>query len=643
MSLCAIHRILDEHLVHGRVVAGGQIGVRADQMMTQDAVGTMVFLHLEKLGPPRLAGKFAICYVDHNTLGVGPQNAQDHRFLETSCAKGRIHFSKAGNGIGHQVHLERYGVPGELLLGADSHVPTLGGLGMLAIGTGGMELAVALRGVPHYLVCPSVTKVVLTGKLRPWCAAKDVILDIIGRLRDRQLIDTALEYTGSGVGNLSVPQRAVIANMGAELGVTTSWFPSDENTKSYLASQGRARIYRKISSHPKADYADEIQLHLSKVVPMVALPPSPHNTVPVEEVAGIEVDQVAVGSCTNGFYDDLARVALVLRRKSIHPTINMVVAPATHQVMRTLMEFGYLKDILEAGARLGESTCGFCIGQGHTPAAGWKSVRTSNRNFEGRCGTKNASVYLVSPQTAAATAVYGVLTDPRKLGKREPSPKIIQRFTINDGLVVVPLKQTKNVTVQRGSNLVGPPSIGPLPQQLKGEVVLVLRDHVSTDHILPAGRWLKHRSDVIEYAKHTFNVLDPDFARRAKRVKDRGLCGIIVAGVAYGEGSSREHAALCPLVLGVRVVLAKSIERIHRSNLVNAGIVPLTFINPKDYGLIRPGDELELPWLADELAKSDLVTVRNKERNYEIKFGHGLKPRQIKIILAGGLLEYVSG
>lgn len=642
MSLCAVHTILKDHLVHGQVVPGKEIGIRADQMMTQDAVGTMVFLHLERLGQPRLSGRLAICYVDHNTIGVGPQNAQDHRFLQTSSAKAGMYYSKAGNGIGHHVHLERYGMPGRLLIGADSHVTTLGGLGMLAIGTGGIELATGLRGAPHYLICPAVIRVRLTGHLRPWCSAKDVILEIIRRLRNRSLVNIVLEYDGPGVMSLNVPQRAVIANMGAELGATSSWFPADEQTRSYLISQGRGRVYRKVCSDPKAEYADEIELELKKVVPMVALPSSPRNVVPVEEVAGLRVQQVAVGSCTNGFYEDLAVVAMVLKRRKVQRDVSMVMAPATRQVMRALMDSGYLRNLVDSGVRLAESTCGFCIGQGHTPGTNWVSVRTNSRNYEGRCGTKDASVYLVSPQTAVATSVFGVLTDPRKLGRQEPKPKKFKRFPISDG-VVAPLVRGEKVKVERGSNLVEPPAIEKLPSHLKGVAVLILRDHVSTDHILPAGRWLKHRSNIIEYAKHTFDVIDPDFVRRTKRVRDLGYYNIIVAGLAYGEGSSREHAAICPMVLGVRVVLAKSIERIHLSNLINFGIVPLTFINHKDYNLVRQDDELELPWLVTELERNELVTVRSQKRGYEFKVNHGLMRRQIKVLLVGGLLNYLSG
>jgi aconitate hydratase len=641
MALPAIYQILQDHLVSGSIGPGEEIGIRADQMLTQDGTGTMVFLHLGKLKAPRLRGKLAICYVDHNTLGEGPENADDHLFLQTACAHFGLHFSKPGNGIGHQVHLERFGVPGQLLLGADSHVTTLGGLGMLAIGTGGLELAVALTGAPHYFVCPSVTRVLLRGRLKPWCTAKDVILQILGRLASRNNVGTALEYAGAGVAALSVAQRATIANMGAELGVTTSLFPADEITRTFLAAQARVRSFHRVRAPQKADYAEEIEVDLDKVVPMVALPHSPDRVVAVREAGGIAVQQVAVGSCTNGAFHDMARVALILRQGSVHPDVSMFVAPGTRQVLRTLMERGYLKDIVGAGARIGESVCGFCIGNGQAPGHGWVSVRTSSRNYQGRCGTQDAEVYLVSPETAAATALRGVLTDPRDLKRPAPRPNVPRRFPVDDSMILAPPKKGR-VGIVRGPNIVDPPTNKRLTPHLMGQLVLKLSDGISTDHILPAGRWLKYRSNVQEYSRHTFQGIDPQFVARAERNKKSAIANVVVAGEGYGEGSSREHAAMCPRYLGVRVIIAKSFERIHVSNLIHHGIVPLQFIDSESYGRVQQGDDLEFPWIINELKRSSLVTVRSPEKGYEFKVKHGLSRRQVDILIEGGLLNYVA-
>jgi aconitate hydratase len=642
-NLSATYQILERNLVHGSLRPGEEIGIRANHLLAQDGTGTMVFLHLSKLGKPRLKGKFAICYVDHNTLGDGPENADDHRFLQTSCAAAGMHFSRPSNGIGHQVHLERFARPGQLLIGADSHVTTMGGIGMLAIGTGGLEMAVALTGTPHYFVCPAVTRVVLTGKLKPWCSAKDVVLAVIGKLAKKNNVGASLEYDGSGVKNLSVPQRATITNMGAELGVTTSLFPADDVTRAYLSSQSRASHFKRLKAGKNAEYVEEIELDMSSVVPMVSLPHSPDKVVPVREVSGLEVQQVAVGSCTNGFFEDLATVALMIKGRKLAPNLNMVVAPATRQVMHTLMGRNMIKHFVEAGARIGEPVCGFCIGHGHAPATGSVSVRTNNRNYEGRCGTMDAKVYLVSPQTAAATALRGVLTDPRDLKRPPPRFNLPKKFPIDDSLIIPPPSKKKKVEILRGPNIVDPPTGNKLPAHVQGVVALKLGDHITTDHILPAGRYLKYRSNVEEYAWRTFRGVDPRFVHRAKANQKINKANIIVAGEGYGEGSSREHAAMCPMVLGVRVILAKSFERIHISNLINHGIVPLTFLDPRGYDQIQQNDDLELPWLIAELRRSSLVTVRSHERGYEMKVKHGLGRRQVEIILAGGLRNYVAG
>ena len=631
----AIYAILKQHLVSGQVTAGEEIGIRADQLMTQDGTGTMVFLHLDKLGRSRIKGRLAVCYVDHNTLGVGPENADDHRFLRSACRKFRFHFSRPGNGIGHQIHLERFAAPGKLLLGADSHVTTLGGIGMLAIGVGGLELAVALTGAPHYFICPAVTRVELRGKLKPWCSAKDAIMH-----KTRVIVR---EYNGPGVASLSVPERATMANMGAELGVTTSLFPTDEATRAFLAAQGRSRDYRRIKAPGKAGYADEIEVDLGEIVPMVALPHSPHKVVPVREAAGVEVQQVAVGSCTNGGFEDLAKVALTIKGERIHPGLDMVVVPATRQILRALIDRNYLTDLLDAGCRVPESTCGFCIGHGQAPGHGWVSVRTSSRNYQGRCGTIDSSVYLVSPETAAATALRGELTDPRDLGRARPRVRPPKKFKLDDSMIVAPPRSARpDLELQRGPNIVPPPDNAPLPASLSCEAVLKLGDQVSTDDILPAGRWLKYRSNVEEYANHTFAGIDPGFVERSRENLQCEMVNLIVAGYGYGQGSSREHAAMCPMVLGVRVIIAKGFERIHLTNLINHGIVPLTFLDQRAYEQIDQEDCLDLPWIARELAKSNTITVRNPDRGFEFKVSHAMTRRQIEILLAGGLHNYVA-
>ena len=641
MSDNSIYAILEKHLVSGRVGPGEQIGIRADQFLTQDGTGTMVLMHLDKLGQARLKGRQAICYVDHNTLGMGSENADDHRYIQAACRKFKIAFSKPGNGIGHQIHLERYGIPGQLLLGADSHVPTLGGLGMLAIGTGGLQLAVALTAAPHYLRCPTVTRVELTGKLMPWCSAKDAVLTLIGRLAERDNSGVALEYDGPGVASLSVPARATMANMGAELGVTSSLFPTDLATRAWLTAQGRSKDYRQVKALKNAIYEDTVKLDLSQVVPMVALPHSPHKVVPVREARGVGVDQVAVGSCTNGSFEDLAKVALILRGNRVRPEVDMLVAPATRQALRALMDKNHLEDLLAAGCRVAEAACGFCIGHGMAPATKSVSVRTTSRNYRGRCGTLDAQVYLVSPETAAATALTGELTDPRDLGRKPVLVRAPKKFNLDDSLVIDPGRPAKkDLELPRGPNIVPPPDYAALPASLNCEVMLKLGDDISTDDILPAGNLLKYRSNVDMYAKYTFAGIAPDFAAHARANLNREIASIIVAGKGYGQGSSREHAAMCPRAIGVRVVIAKSFERIHLTNLVNHGIVPLTFLDQRTYDQIEQQDYLELPWVARELRKSKTISLRNPDRAVEIKVSHPLTRRQINIVLAGGLHNY---
>ncbi|RME19632.1 MAG: aconitate hydratase [Deltaproteobacteria bacterium] len=641
--LSATYSILSHNLAHGKLKPGAEIGLRADQLQAQDGTGTMVFLHLQRLGRVRLRGKLAVCYVDHNTLGQGgPENADDHRFLETACARYGLVYSRPGNGIGHQVHLERFAVPGQVLLGADSHVVTMGGAGMLAIATGGMELAVAMAGVPHYMICPSVVRVVLKGKLRPWCSAKDAVLQLLAMASGRSWTNTVFEYCGDGVKTLSVQQRATMANMGAELGLTASLFPSDEVTRAWLVAQGRGRDYRRLEVPLHADVADELLLDLSEVEPMVALPPSPLKSVPLAQVQGTVVQQVAVGSCTNGSFEDIAQVAAMLKGKRVAEGLELVVTPASRQVMQALWQRGHLQALIDAGARIAEPACGFCIGQGFAPASGTVSVRTVNRNYEGRCGTKDAQVYLVSPATAAATALKGVLTDPRTLRRQPPRISLPKKFPADDRLIARHEHAgRKKIEIVRGPNIVDPPPPEPLPDFIKGVVTLKVGDNITTDHILPAGPYLKFRSNVQEYAWHTFKNIDRRFVHRAKEVQKRGLANFIVAGLDYGAGSSREHAAMCPRHLGVRVILAKGYARLHMANLIHHGIVPLTFIDPRDYDRIRQEDELEVPWLVAELRRSSLVTVRSPNRGYELRLKHSLSRRQVDILLSGSLLDYV--
>ncbi|MDI3279912.1 MAG: aconitate hydratase, partial [Bacillota bacterium] len=601
-----VQKIISAHLLAGEPLPGREIALRIDQTLTQDATGTMAYLQFEALGLPRVRTELSVSYVDHNTLQTGFENADDHLFLQTAAAKYGVYFSRAGNGICHQVHLERFARPGRTLLGSDSHTPTAGGMGMLAIGAGGLDVAVAMGGGPFYLNMPRVLLVRLRGRLKPWVSAKDVILELLRRLTVKGGVGKVLEYGGEGVATLSVPERATIANMGAELGATSSVFPSDEVTRDFLRRQGREEQWVPLAADPDAEYDEVLELDLSSLEPLVARPHSPDAVVPVREAGPVPVQQVCIGSCTNSSYVDLMRVAGILRGKRVHPDVSLVISPGSRQVLTMLARNGALADLVEAGARILECACGPCIGMGQAPPSGGVSVRTFNRNFEGRSGTADARVYLASPETAAATALTGVLTDPRTLG--EPiSVDLPDRFPADDSLILPPAPDPERVQIRRGPNIKPLPRREPLPESLEGEVLLVVGDDITTDHILPGGsKVLPLRSNIPAIAEYTFSSLDPSFATRAKAAGG----GFIVGGQNYGQGSSREHAALAPMYLGIKAVLASSFARIHRANLINFGILPLTFIDPADAGRIKQGDRLRLPRVKEELACGE-VTVEN--------------------------------
>jgi aconitate hydratase len=629
-------KILDTHLVEGTPRAGEQVAIRIDQTLTQDATGTMAYLQFEAMGIAEIKTEISVSYVDHNTLQMGFENADDHRYLQSIAERFGLYFSPAGNGICHQVHLERFGIPGKTLLGSDSHTPTGGGLGMFAAGAGGLDVAVAMAGGPFWLAYPRVVGIRLDGRLRDWVAAKDIILTLLKTLTTKGNVGTVAEYFGPGVATLSVPQRATITNMGAELGVTTSLFPSDEVTRSFLAAQDRADFWRELRADSNAAYDRIIDIDLSRVEPMVALPHSPDNVSTVRAVAGAEVDQVVIGSCTNSSYRDLATVAEILKGRTVSPRLSFIIAPGSKQVLRMLADDGRLSQLIAAGARVAEVACGFCIGMGHAPPSNGVSVRTNNRNFYGRSGTPSAGIRLVSPETAAAAALSGALMDPRDLGI--PYPRITEpsHFTIDDSLILH--SRNANAQIVRGPNIGPPPQNVALPNGFDAEVTLKVGDKITTDHIMPAGQRLKYRSNVDAYSQFVFEGVDPTFSRRAKEAVAGGKFSVVVAGESYGQGSSREHAALCPMYLGVKAVLARSFERIHAANLVNFGILPL-ILETDDYRKINQGDILGFQNLNRDLAPGRPLTLVNKTGGYSIDVGHNLTARQVDIVKAGGLLN----
>ncbi|WP_303825706.1 aconitate hydratase [Ruminococcus flavefaciens] len=639
MGLTLTEKILKAHLVDGEYVKGQEIGIRIDQTLTQDATGTMAYLEFEAIGVPRVKTERSVAYIDHNTLQNGFENADDHRFIGSVAKKHGIYFSRPGNGICHQVHLERFGIPGKTLIGSDSHTPTGGGIGMIAIGAGGLDVAVAMGGGAYYITCPKVVKVELTGKLRPWVAAKDVILEVLRRMSVKGGVGKVIEYCGEGVKTLSVPERATITNMGAELGATTSIFPSDEITKQFLKAQKREEVWTPLAADPDAEYDEELHINLSELVPLAACPHSPDNVKSVEEIGRLKIDQVCIGSCTNSSLLDMLKVAHILKGKTVNPDVSLAIAPGSKQVLNMLAQNGALSILIDAGARILESACGPCIGMGQSPNSKGISLRTFNRNFEGRSGTKDGQIYLVSPEMAAVSALTGYLTDPRELGEM-PDFKLPEEFVINDNMVVPPASEAEmdSVEILRGPNIKPYPETSPLLETIDAPVSLKVGDNITTDHIMPAGaKILPLRSNIPKISQHCFAVCDESFPERAKSLGK----SIIVGGSNYGQGSSREHAALAPLYLGVKAVLVKSFARIHRANLINAGILPLTFVNEADYDSISQGDQLVLADVrkAVEAGKSEL-TVVNKTNGKEIPVLCELSGRTKDIMLAGGLLDY---
>ncbi len=630
-------KIISAHLVEGNMEAGSEIAIRIDQTLTQDATGTMAYLQFEAMGIPKVKTKLSVSYVDHNTLQTGFENADDHRFLQTVAAKHGIYFSRPGNGICHQVHLERFGVPGQTLLGSDSHTPTGGGIGMLAIGAGGLDVAVAMAGGPFYLKMPKVVEIRLTGKLRPYVSAKDIILEVLRRLSCKGGVGKVMEYTGAGLKTLSVPERATITNMGAELGATTSVFPSDEITKGFLTAQARGKSWKKLVADDGAPYDETIEIDLSKLEPLVAKPHLPDNVCTVKELKGTKVNQVLIGSCTNSSYRDLMTVAKMLKGKKVHPDVSLGIAPGSKQVLEMIAQNGALADIIASGARILESTCGFCIGMGMSPQTEGISVRTNNRNFEGRSGTPSGKIYLVSPETAVACAIKGVMTDPRTISKEPLKITMPKSFLIDDSMVIKPPKDGKGIVVERGPNIAPLPVNQPLPEHLSATGILKVGDNITTDHIMPAGAHiLPLRSNVPKISEYVFSGVDATFAKRAKAAGS----SVVIGGENYGQGSSREHAALAPMYLGVKAVITKSFARIHKANLVNFGLIPFEFNDPADYNDINQGDELKFPSIKQEIMSGDIVSMWNKTNDKHIKLKLTISAREKEIILAGGLLNY---
>ena len=633
-------KVLEAHLVSGEYIPGTEIGIRIDQTLTQDATGTMAYLQFEAMGIQAVRTELSVSYVDHNTVQVGFENADDHRYLQTVAAKYGIIYSRAGNGICHQVHLERFGRPGKTLLGSDSHTPTGGGVGMIAIGAGGLDVAVAMGGGPFYLTCPRVYKIHLTGQLQPWVTAKDVVLKMLEMFTTKGNVGVVMEYGGPGVATLSVPERATITNMGTEMGVTTSIFPSDERTRHFLKSQGREDQWVELKADDDAEYDKVIELDLSTIEPLVACPHSPGNIKTVRELAGLKVDQVVIGSCTNSSYKDLVTAARILKGRKVPPGVSFAVAPGSRQVLQAITRQGALSDLIGFGARILETACGPCIGNSISPKTNAVSIRTFNRNFLGRSGTKSAQLYLTSPETAAAAAITGELTDPRDLDMEYPTVEMPDQFPIDDSMFIFPEQADREVKIYRGPNIGEPPYVEPVADTIAGEVTIKVGDKITTDHIMPAGKYLKYRSNVPRYSQVVFEPVDPTFAERAAANRDAGVHNIIVGGLSYGQGSSREHAALCPMYLGVKAVIAKSFERIHKDNLLNDGIVPLNFKNEDDFDKLEQGDKIELPGIRARLERKEEITLVNKSKGIEIPLQVDLSERQRAILLAGGLLNY---
>lgn len=639
MGKTLVEKILERHLLSGNLVYKEEIGIRIDQTLTQDATGTMAYLQFEAMNLPKVKTEVSVSYIDHNTIQVGFENADDHLYLQSVAKKFGIVLSRAGNGICHQVHLERFGMPGKTLIGSDSHTPTGGALGMIAIGAGGLDVALAMADKPFYLTCPKVVKINLAGKLKPWVSAKDVILKILQIFTTKGNVGTIFEYGGSGLKTLSVPERATIANMGAECGVTTSVFPSDEQTLKFLAAQKRKKDFVKLEADKDSSYSKIVEIDLSKIEPLTSKPHSPDNIATVKSMKKLLVNQVCLGSCTNSSYKDLVTVAKILKGKIAHPQVSFILAPGSRQVLENLAKDGYLASLISSGARLMENACGFCIGNSQSPQSGAVSLRTSNRNFLGRSGTKNADIYLVSPETAAAAVLTGKFTDPRELKKPYPQVKLPKTFLIDDSLIEWPKRNTSSEKIYRGPNIGAPPKNTELPGVIDAKITIKVGDKITTDHIIPAGARMKYRSNIPKYAEYVFENVDGSFASRARHIKESGKHNIIVAGLSYGQGSSREHAAICPMYLGVRAVIAKSFERIHAANLVNFGILPLTFISEKDYDQLEQEDELIIASIRDIISSGGDILIQNKTKGISFNTSCVLSVRQRKIILAGGALN----
>ncbi len=638
MGLTVAQKLIQSHLVSGEMTPGAEVGLRIDQTLTQDATGTMAYLEFEAMGIEHVRTEISVAYIDHNTLQTGFENADDHRFIQSVAKKRGIRFSRPGNGICHQVHLERFGKPGKTLIGSDSHTPTGGGIGMLAMGAGGLDVAVAMGGGTYYITMPKIVNVRLTGRLSPYVAAKDVILEVLRRMTVKGGVGKIIEYTGEGVLSLSVPERATITNMGAELGATTSVFPSDDVTRAFLKAQGREADWTPLAADADAVYDETIEIDLSALAPMAAMPHMPDRVKSVTEIGPIKVDQVCIGSCTNSSLLDMLKVAAILKGKTVAPTVSLSIAPGSKQVLNMLAKDGALADMIAAGARILESACGPCIGMGQSPNSGGVSLRTFNRNFEGRSGTADAGIYLVSPEVAAYSALTGVLSDPRELG--EPLHiDMPETFDVNDNMVVLPAspEEAKDVEILYGPNIKPFPTTDKLPDSIEAKAVLKVGDDITTDHIMPAGaKILPYRSNIPYLSQFCFGVCDKTFPERCKKEGK----GIVIGGANYGQGSSREHAALVPLYLGVKAVITKSFARIHCANLINAGILPLNFQSASDYDEISQDDLLCLPNVKAQLENGEDITLEDRTTGKTYRLTYALSERQKEILLAGGLLNF---
>ncbi len=643
LGLGITEKIIKEHFLKGEMVSGEEIVIKIDQTLTQDATGTMAYLQFEALGIQKIKTELAVSYVDHNTIQTGFENADDHRYLQSAACKYGAYFSGAGNGICHQVHLERFAEPGKTLLGSDSHTPTAGGMGMLAIGAGGLDVAMAMGTCEYTLRYPKIIRIDLEGKLNPWINAKDIILTILKMFGTKGNVGTIIEYGGSGLESLDVPERATITNMGAELGITTSVFPSDFLTKKFLAAENRESVWKELKADSDAKYEKTINIDLAEIEPMLACPHSPGNVATVRELVGKKVDQVIIGSCTNSSYNDLKIAAHIVKGHKILQNMSFVVAPGSRQVLKMITDDGSLSTLIDAGARIAECVCGFCIGNSHAPATDAISIRTSNRNFKGRCGTQSASVFLSSPETAAVCALSGVITDPRDIKEPVfPSFDMPKKFHIDDTMIICPALKGKKTKICKGPNIGEPPKNNHLSENINGRIAIKVGDEITTDHIMPAGARLKYRSNIAKYSQFVFEGIDPSFPKQCEDNRSNGYDNIIVAGLSYGQGSSREHAAICPMYLGVKAVIAKSIERIHRTNLINFGILPLIFAKPNDHQHLNAGDIVEIRGVEKTITENKKIVLKNRTKNIDIQLKYDFTEKEKQIIVAGGLLNYIK-